>query len=188
MENESKQILRREILKKRGLLSSFEREKAAMLLTDRILGHQWYYLSDTLLGFASYGSEINLDFILTDALEKGKKLFLPKVEGEQLVFYRVEHLEELEIGYKGIREPVGNTEKFQNRTGSLVKHTLMLIPGVAFDKERNRMGYGKGFYDRYLEDKPDLLLRTIGVGYKMQLLDKIPCEKFDKKPYQVICL
>jgi 5-formyltetrahydrofolate cyclo-ligase len=62
----------------------------------------------------------------------------------------------------------------------------MIMPGVAFDPERNRIGYGKGFYDRYLQDKP--ALRTIAIGYDCQMVAEIQTEETDVKPMQVICL
>jgi len=62
----------------------------------------------------------------------------------------------------------------------------MLMPGVAFDGMRNRIGYGKGFYDRYLFDKPALQLRTIAIGFKCQKVEAIPANDNDIKPYQVI--
>ena len=65
---------------------------------------------------------------------------------------------------------------------------LMLMPGVAFDKKRHRIGYGKGFYDRYLAGKEALQLRTIAVGFQCQMVEEIPAEELDIKPYQVICV
>lgn len=182
-----KKELRRRILKLREGLSESERRSAAILLSERILGHQWYYLSDTVLGFASYGSEIDTDEILEETLRQGKTLYLPKVEGDAMQFYRVRSLSELQSGYKGIREPVGDTERYVYDAGN-VSTTLMLMPGVAFDPMRNRMGYGGGFYDRFLSDKPELQLRTIGVGYACQMVEEVPCGEEDIRPYQVICV
>jgi 5-formyltetrahydrofolate cyclo-ligase len=102
-------------------------------------------------------------------------------------FYRINSLEELQAGYRGILEPSGETEKFLFRPGNADK-TLMLMPGVAFDSYRNRIGYGKGFYDRYLADKEELQLHTIGIGFSCQLVDEIPAQEGDIKPYQVICV
>ncbi len=184
---QEKKALRRQILRARDALGRQERVRASVLLTERILGHQWFYLSDAVLGFASYGSEIDMDEILQEALRKGKKLYLPKVEGENLVFYRVRDLAELSEGYKGIREPKGDTEGYRYVPDGQ-EHELMLMPGVAFDSLRNRMGYGKGFYDRFLSDKPGLQLRTIGVGFACQLVEKVPCGERDIRPYQVICM
>ncbi|MCM1568917.1 MAG: 5-formyltetrahydrofolate cyclo-ligase [Roseburia sp.] len=182
-----KKRLRREMLKLRDALSPRERERAAVLLTERILGHQWFYRSEILLGFVSYGSEIDTRMILEEAFRKQKRVYLPRVEGEKLVFYRTGSLEELREGYKGILEPDGCTEVFDIER-ALPDKTLMLMPGVAFDLRRNRMGYGKGFYDRYLRDKPDLQLRTIALGYACQLIGEVPCTREDIRPYQVICV
>lgn len=185
--NLEKKVLRREILKLREALTTQERERASLILTERICGHQWFYLADTILGFVSYGSEIDTTGILQEALAKGKKVFVPKIVGENMVFYRIHSMEELSEGYKGIPEPAGDTERFCYEPEHSGK-VLVLMPGAVFDLQRNRIGYGKGFYDRYLTDKPELQIRTIGVGYQCQLVEELPSEEWDIKPYQVICV
>ena len=183
----NKKTLRKEIMSRRAAMTEAEREKAAFMLTERILGHQWYYLSENILGFVPYGSEIDIREILQDALQKGKKLYLPKVEGDDMFFYRVDSLADLVEGYKGILEPKGDTESFPY-ADEIAGKTLMLMPGVAFDMLRNRIGYGRGYYDRYLQGKEALQLRSIAVGFQCQLLEEIPTEELDIKPYQVICV
>ncbi len=180
-----KREIRKEILKLRDNMSLEERKKASLLMTERMLGHQWYYLSEVILGFASYGSEIDTTMLLEETLHKGKALYLPKVVGNDMHFYRVYHLEDLQEGYKGILEPAVSCEEYVYDENIAAK-TLLLQPGVAFDPYRNRIGYGKGFYDRYLADKPQLLIRNIGIGYKMQQVPEIPVEETDLKPYQVL--
>ena len=184
---DAKKALRRQVLQRREALTEQERKRAALMLTERILGHQWFYLSDVVLGFAGYGTEIDTDEILLECLRKGKQLYLPRVEGEEMQFYLVHSLEELTIGYKGIREPKGDTEKYVYDAAEAEK-TLMLMPGVAFDLTRGRMGYGKGFYDRFLASKPELQLRTIGIGFACQMVEEVPCGEEDIRPYQVICV
>ena len=184
---DAKKTLRRQVLQRREALTEQERKKAALMLTERILGHQWFYLSDVVLGFAGYGTEIDTDEILLECLRKGKQLYLPRVEGEGMQFYHVHSLEELTVGYKGIREPKGDTEKYVYDAAE-AERTLMLMPGVAFDALRGRMGYGKGFYDRFLASKPELQLRAIGVGFACQMVEEVPCGKEDIRPYQVICV
>lgn len=185
-----KREIRRSVLALREGLGESERERGRVLLTERLLGHQWFYGSDSILGFVSFGSEIDTEGLLQEALRLGKKLFLPKVTGEEqglMRFYRVRGLEELREGYRGIREPSGESEEYEY-TEAGAQRTLMLMPGAAFDRYRNRIGYGKGFYDRYLADKEALRLRTIGVGYRCQLVDRIPAQERDIRPYQVICV
>lgn len=181
----SKSQLRREVLKRRNELSTLERKRASCVLAERIIGHQWYYLSDSLLGFVPYGSEIDVTEILKDSLNKGKKLYLPKVLGAEMQFFRVSSLEELEPGYKGIWEPKGDGEAFFYEE-EMARRTLLLMPGVAFDQSCNRIGYGKGYYDKYLQDKELLRIRSIAVGFKCQMVEEIPSQELDIPPYQVI--
>lgn len=186
MIKEQKKQLRKEVLARRKALTEQERNRGKLLITERILGHQWYYLSDTVLGFVSYGSEICTTEILVNALKDGKRVYVPKVEDKkEMQFYRIFSLEELQTGYKGIREPVGDTECYHFDPESCRK-CLLLMPGSVFDPLGNRMGYGGGFYDRYLNDKEALRLRSIGIGFQCQQVEKVPTEETDIKPYQVI--
>ncbi len=186
-----KDEIRRQVLALRSHLSEAERERAAVLLTERILGHQWFYRSDTLLGFAGCGSEIETGGILQEALRVGKRVYLPRVIADghrEMAFLRIHALSDLEPGYRGIPEPGEGAEAYEYSAGD-AGNVLMLMPGVAFDGYRNRIGYGKGFYDRYLADKPDLRLRTVAVGFRCQMVaGEIPCGEHDVRPYQVICV
>ena len=186
-----KQSIRKTVLQARDSLTMEERERGNILLTERILGHQWFYCSEILLGFVNFGSEISTEEIIKEALRRGKRVYVPKVlrggEEPQMGFYRIASLEELQSGYQGIREPSGCSEEYVYRAEE-AEHTLMLMPGAAFDGFRGRIGYGKGFYDRFLQDKPQLQLRTIGVGYLCQLVEELPMWEQDVRPYQVICV
>lgn len=180
-----KRQLRKEVLKRRDSLKEAERKMAAIKLADRIIGHQWFYRSDRLLIFASYGSEIDTSEIISEALRMGKRVYLPKVEGEEMQFYKIEFPEELEEGYRGIPEPAGSSEQYRYCEEE-ADRTLVIMPGVAFDPYRNRIGYGKGFYDRFLADKEALKIRTIAVGFQCQMVEEIPQDLNDIRPYQVI--
>lgn len=86
MIKEQKKQIRRKALACRNALTEPERERGKLLITERILGHQWYYLSDTILGFVSYGSEICTTEILESALQDGKSVYVPKVEDGKMEF------------------------------------------------------------------------------------------------------
>lgn len=184
-ETHGKPSLRREILQKRDAVTQEERRRAALLITERIAGHQWFYGSENLLCFHGYGSEIDTRELLCEALRQGKKVYLPRVEGEELQFYKITSLDQVTEGYKGIPEPAGDTQRYQY-TQELAEKTLMIMPGVAFDPEKNRLGYGKGFYDRYLADKKALALRSIGICFQCQMVEQVPAGEQDIRPYQVI--
>ncbi len=182
----TKSEIRKMILAKRDGLPKEQRTMASMVLTDRILGHQWFYRAKKVLCFVNYGSEISTEELITEALRMGKQIYVPKVEGENMVFYRIASLEELAVGYKGIREPKGDTECYEYQEEA--EDTLLIMPGVAFDRYRNRIGYGKGFYDRFLADKEALQIHSIGVGFQCQMVEELPAEETDIRPYQVICV
>lgn len=202
---EIRRKLRREALRARDALSPDERRRGSLLMTERILGHQWFYGSDIFLCFISFGSEIDTNELLNEAIRLGKKVYVPKVIASSektdmnfyradmlfymadMHFYRMTALSELSEGYKGIPEPTGMSEKYEYRAEDAAR-TLLLMPGVAFDGFRNRLGYGKGFYDSFLADKEALKLRTIAVGFQCQMVEKIPEREGDVRPCQVICL
>ena len=182
---EEKKKIRKEILVKRASIPSEKRRLADMFIADRIIGHQWFYRAQVVLGFVNYDSEISTKEILEETLSKGKKLFLPKIVGDVMIFYLVESLDDLTEGYKGIPEPKGDTQVFDYECYK-DSRMLILVPGVAFDIYGNRMGYGKGFYDRFLADKELLQTYSIAIGYKCQQVEILPVDKHDIKPYQVI--
>lgn len=193
LEEESLEIrrkLRREALAARAAMSPEERQRGSLLMTERLLGHQWFYRSEIFLCFVSFGSEIDTRELLSEALRLGKKVYAPKVtdvsEKPIMQFYRLKDLFELSEGYKGITEPSDMTEEYIYRPED-ADRTLLLMPGAAFDSYRNRLGYGKGFYDRFLADKEALRFRSIAVGFRCQLVEEIPAREGDIKPCQVIC-
>ena len=182
-----KSALRREVLIRRNTLSEAEQTRAASSITQRILEHEWFREAKVVLGFASYGSEIGTDRILLQTLRLGKQLYLPKVIGDEMLFFRIKDMCELRAGYKGIREPQGTDGQYEYlQCEKDDRPALILVPGVAFDTERRRMGYGKGFYDRFLADKPGLVTHSIGLAHACQMVAEVPCEETDIRPAQVI--
>ena len=181
----AKSALRKELLKIRDSMTCMERERGDLLITDRIIGHQWFYGAEVLLAFVNYGSEIDTHEIINEALRKQKEVFVPKIEGNNMEFYQITSMTQLREGYKGIQEPTGDSKRFCYEEYQK-KRILLLMPGVAFDLYGNRMGYGKGFYDRFLEDKELLQTYSIGIGYCCQRVEQLPVDEHDKKPYQVI--
>lgn len=100
-----------------------------------------------------------------------------KSRGQRDDFYLVEQKEDLQPGAYGILEPTGEY-KADGYDG------LLIMPGVAFDEECHRIGYGGGFYDKYLKTHPDL--HTIAVAFELQMYRELPFEEHDIKPEKVI--
>lgn len=180
---EAKALIRKEALKLRDGLAMQERVRKSERIMRSVAAHSLYQNAEYLLVYISYKSEVDTTRLIEKALEEGKKVYCPKVHGTEMEFYRIMSMKELEEGYKGIREPVATIEK--SYTGSEFHQTkeassLLLMPGSAFDRQRNRIGYGGGYYDKYLAKHPKL--RTIAVCYECQIQKSIPSESYDWKP------
>lgn len=161
-------------------LSEAERESRNRALEENVLAFLKKQKKEWLFSFVSYGTEADTLEIIRKVLAGGAmEVAVPRVAGREMEFYRITSMEELQPGYQGIPEPV-TTECIRAGNG------VMLLPGLAFDLEKNRAGYGGGFYDRYLE-KCDLnLLTTAGVAYDFQIVDRINTEPFDCKAQWII--
>lgn len=180
-----KKSLRKEMLTKRANLTDSIRQTSEVLLQEKLFGHLWFYSAKNLLIYASYGSEMDTHAIINEAFRQSKNVYVPKVLGKEMEFYQIKSLDDLQEGFKGIPEPKDTAQRFQ-AIPEREQDTLVIMPGVAFDCFRNRLGYGGGYYDRYLADKP--YLRTIAIGYACQMTEKIEVEPTDIRPGQVLCL
>ncbi|MDR2044840.1 MAG: 5-formyltetrahydrofolate cyclo-ligase [Clostridium sp.] len=179
-----KKAIRRAVLLVRDAMPEEERAKASRLLAEHIIAHGWFRQAEELLCFLSFGSEADTTEIIEEALRSRKKVYVPKVTGEDMEFYRILSLDGLRIGYQGIREPDPGGESYRYRREE--ERVLLLMPGVAFDPQRRRLGYGKGFYDRFLQGKGQLLRRSVAIGFRCQLVEEIPEERQDVRPGQVV--
>lgn len=169
---ETKKELRTEYKKKRNEMSKEKKDALSAEICGHILGSGLYQQAETIFAYYPLGNEVSLLPVIDDALLSGKKIAFPKVEGEDIVFYQVEDLTELREGTFHVMEPSGGlvTEE---------KDALALIPGVVFDMDGNRIGYGKGFYDRYLGKFQELT--TLGIAYEFQLVESFEADMRDKK-------
>ena len=180
--------IRKEVLEKRDQIEETEREYSSLICADKIIGHQWFYKADTIFCVNSHGSEINTKFIIEEAFLQNKKVFVPKIINHKMEFYQIYSYQDLKSGYKGIFEPITSENPFIYNEDNLHKNNILFImPGVAFDQSNHRIGYGGGYYDRYLADKPYFVTYSIAIGFKCQMVTTLlPQEPTDIKPYQII--
>ena len=109
--------------------------------------------------------------MLERALAEGKRVAVPKVYGEEMRFIWMTDLSQVDKGYSGIPEPVADGPVADD------PHALVLMPGLAFDPQGHRIGYGGGFYDRFLAQEPEH--PTVALCYEFQMLEKLETEDFD---------
>lgn len=151
-----------------------EKTRANNLILEKLKSLEEFKGAKNVFLYAASLEEVETCGIFEYAIKNGKSVFYPKVTGETTMEYvAVSALEALKPGYKGIFEPTENTY-------TTICPDLVIVPGVAFDKNFNRMGYGKGFYDRYLVEKCERVFK-VGLCYDLQLLDTIPNDANDIK-------
>lgn len=186
----TKDEIRKQTLIKRDGLTAEEIKEKSRAIFEKLIDIKEYKEADNILVYASMRSEVITDDIILDSLSQGKRVFCPKVtdrDAGEMKFIRIYSLEDLKEGYFGIPEP-GLDEDSEIAYGSdrdMEESVLAVIPGVAFDKSLNRIGYSGGFYDRFLAGRSDL--KTVALGFECQICDTVlPAEPFDIKPDMII--
>ena len=174
---ESKKDIRKKIFAERKLHTDEQIKAMSRTITDKVTALPAFKNADRILVYADYNHEVMTRYIIEEAWKAGKEVAVPKVVGKDMIFYRLTDFSQLEPGYFGIPEPV---------RGEIVKweDALMVMPGVAFDPENNRVGYGGGFYDRFLEKHPDIT--RLAVAFDFQILDLVPTEPTDICPQIIV--
>ncbi len=174
-----KQEIRKEVYGLRRAMTKEAWEEASAAILNSLQQSLIYQSSKCLYCYVDYNHEVGTGGILEDAWKAGKKVYVPKVLGKDMEFFEIKSFSELEPGCKGILEPKENPEK--KASG---EEGLMILPGVAFDERCHRIGYGGGFYDRYLAAHPNL--RRIALAFSYQIYKEVVWEEFDISPEIII--
>ena len=147
------------------------RKRASSDLARQFFATSYYQNAHTIYGYLPYNQEVRTIPILEQALKDGKKVAVPKVYGDTMRFIYLDDLSQVAPSDMGIPEPVADGPVAENKTA------LVLMPGLAFDSKGNRMGYGGGFYDKFLEKEPEH--PTVALCYGFQMVDAIPTDDYD---------
>jgi len=161
----AKRALRQAMLKTRDSLSREVLDKMSEMIQARVLNMNEFISAKIVAAYHPMGSEVSTLKILSSVLQLNKRLALSRVEDGTITFAEVKDLEkDLEIGQYKIMEP-------KNHCLKMNEMDLVLVPGIAWDKHGYRLGYGKGYYDRYLAN---LQTVSVGLAYSFQVLEDIP--------------
>ena len=166
-----KKTLRKQIREQKRAMTPEQITTASEKLVQMFLDTELYHRAKTIYGYLPYNQEVRTVPILEQALADGKKVAVPKVCGEEMKFIYMTDLTQVEAGYAGIPEPIADGPVGDDPTA------LVLMPGLAFTKNGQRMGYGGGFYDKFLSDEPNH--PTIALCYDFQMFEDLPTEEFD---------
>ena len=169
----SKEEVRKVICGYRMSLSDESAVMKSITISEKLLQMEEYKRANSVYCYIDFRNEVKTKPIIRRALSDGKKVAVPRVENGCMEFYYFEGYDTLQPGTYGVLEPVG---------GVLATDTdaLFIMPGVAFDRENHRIGYGGGYYDRYLE-RPNQRFK-IALAYQFQVFQQIPFERFDIQP------
>ena len=166
-----KKELRRQIREQKRAMSEEEIVAASERLGELFLNCPQYKDAKTIYGYLPYNQEVRTVPMLEQAMKDGKRVAVPKCYGEEMRFIYMEDLSKVEKGYANIPEPVADEPVAQDPTA------LVLMPGMAFTRDGKRMGYGGGFYDKFLAAEPDH--PTVALCYAFQMVEDLPTEDYD---------
>lgn len=175
-----KQALRQRIIAAREKLGASERLRLSRDILDEIRAMPAYRQAKCVLAYLDFGTELQTSYWVAQALRDGKRVLLPRVNraSKHLDLYPVTDLgQDVAPGTWGIREPLPERCNKEEALGTI---DFVLLPGVAFDRQGGRLGYGGGFYDKLLARLPHQPLLVAG-AFALQVVDDIPLEPTDRK-------
>lgn len=155
----------------RNMLNSQEVTKRSKTIQEFVINTEEFQWAEVVGAYFAIDSEVMTDLIIGRAKMLGKKIALPRVEEDKIAFYELQLTNTLVKGRFGIMEPPPYEP--------MDKIDMLVVPGIAFDKKGNRVGYGKGFYDRLLASKRTKF--SIGLAYSFQLIENLPYDLYDKR-------
>ena len=169
--NEARKIVKA----KKAVLRVQDVELYSRAVSKVFVNEDFYKNAQVIYPYLAYNTEIDTRYIIEQAWRDGKTVAVPKVlDSTTMEFYVISSFDDIETGYQGIPEPKGCTTVSP-------KEVLMIMPGLAFDRNHNRVGYGGGFYDRYLEKKENegVYFKKISLAYDFQIFDNLEVEAYD---------
>ena len=166
-----KKELRRQIRELKRAMTSEQIDAASARLGELFLNCAQYKEAKTIYGYLPYNQEVRTVPMLEQAMKDGKRVAVPKCYGEEMRFIYMDDLSKVEKGYANIPEPIADDPVADDKTA------LVLMPGMAFTKDGKRMGYGGGFYDKFLASEPDH--PTVALCYDFQMVEDLPTEDYD---------
>lgn len=167
----NKQELRCAIRERKRAMTEEEIVERSNALAEKFYNSPAYQAASTIYGYLPYNQEVRTIPMLQRALDEGKRVAVPKVYGEEMRFIYLEDLTQVSKGYAGIPEPIADAPVAED------KQALVLMPGLAFDPQGHRIGYGGGFYDKFLAKEPHH--PTLALCYEFQMQAHLDTEEFD---------
>ena len=168
----NKKEMRAIIRSKKRAMTESQIVSASARLREQFRECELYQNAKTIYGYLPYNQEVRTVPMLEQAIRDGKSVAVPKCYDRDMKFIYISDFEkEVAPGYANIPEPIADEPVADDKTA------LVLMPGLAFDPQGHRIGYGGGFYDRFLADEPDH--PTLALCYGFQMVEHLQTEEFD---------
>ena len=174
---ETKADIRKHVLELRNRLSKMEWEEKSQRIFRKAVSHPVFINAEEVYCYVDFRNEVETKKLIQMCWQMDKKVAVPRIDGKEMRFYYIDSWKDLSSGHWGILEP--HTKK--EAEGESV---CVVMPGAVFDKTCNRIGYGKGYYDTYLQEHPNY--QTMAFAFEFQIADKIPAEEHDIRPQIII--
>lgn len=166
-----KRKIRNKIRELKAQYDSIQLAKMSLSITNTLLQDKDIANADTIMLYSSLPDEVDTHTLSEELLKMGKQILMPVVMGNDIVLRQYDGTSGMKEGAFGIMEPQGETfVDYENID-------VVVVPGMAFDKEGNRLGRGKGYYDRFLPKAVNAVF--IGICFPFQLLPEVPHEEYD---------
>jgi 5-formyltetrahydrofolate cyclo-ligase len=180
---EKKENVRKRILSLRKQLSEDERAAKSNIICSKLLHADWYASSRQILVYSAVLKEVDLSAFIRMAWHDGKILYFPKVFGVEMEFFRADAMDELQKGSFGVLEPMDESHPYQ-----AAEQNIVLVPGAAFSEQGARIGYGKGYYDRYFGrwKRKDIPYTAIGLAFDFQVIKEFKTDSNDIDMHWII--
>lgn len=176
MENKNiKNLVRKEIREKRENLTQDEKEKLSLIIREKFLNLSEVKNAEIVMSYMDFKNEVETRKINEILMENGKKVLVPRVSGDKEKIIPAEITGEYRKGNFGIEEAKG--KDFMNG-----KIDIVIVPGIAFNENGGRIGFGKGYYDKFFSEREktgDKILK-ISLAYDFQIDNRFKEEKHDK--------
>lgn len=176
-----KKILRKQMREIRDALTIEDIHIHSKQIAEQLLQSSFYKECTHICVYDAFRNEVSCKYIITQALQDGKCVYLPVTDKacKTMEFYQITEDTIYREGNYGIREP-----EFDEKSKILQDKALILMPGLAFDQNKHRLGYGGGYYDKYLALHDEHI--TMALCYDFQIVDELPCEDHDILPDYIV--
>lgn len=166
-----KPALRQYIRTLKRQMTEAEIDQKSQLLCSMLLDSDLYRNAKSIYGYMNYNQEVRTLELLKQAMRDGKRVAIPKCYGKEMRFIWIDDLSQTVKSSCGIPEPIHDAPIADDPTA------LVLLPGIAFDAIGHRVGYGGGYYDKFLAVEPNH--PSVALCYDFQLLKQLPTDEYD---------